>query len=84
MLSGTEAGGGLMGQQLLIVRFRLLDVVHNDNKLYLVFEFLDLDLKRYMESVKQDGFSPSHVKVGLCTGPVLHLLVSGSSRTCGS
>jgi serine/threonine protein kinase len=42
---------------------RLLDVVHNDNKLYLVFEFLDLDLKRYMDSVKTEGFSPSHVKV---------------------
>ncbi|QRV94578.1 Cdc2 cyclin-dependent kinase [Ceratobasidium sp. AG-Ba] len=29
----------------------LLDIVHADNKLYLVFEFLDMDLKRYMESV---------------------------------
>jgi serine/threonine protein kinase len=27
----------------------LLDVIHNDTKLYLVFEFLDRDLKRYME-----------------------------------
>jgi len=42
---------------------RLLDVVHNDSKLYLVFEFLDLDLKRYMDSVKEEGFSPAHVKV---------------------
>ena len=45
----------------------LLDVVHNDAKLYLVFEFLDLDLKRYMDSVKRDdgsgGFTPLHVKV---------------------
>lgn len=31
---------------------RLLDVVHRDAKLYLVFEFLDLDLKRYMDHVK--------------------------------
>lgn len=47
----------------------LLDVVHNDSKLYLVFEFLDLDLKRYMDTVKKDnGFSPMHVKVasGCC------------------
>ncbi|KAG8722649.1 Cyclin-dependent kinase catalytic subunit [Ceratobasidium sp. 395] len=29
----------------------LLDIVHADSKLYLVFEFLDMDLKRYMESV---------------------------------
>ncbi|KAI0820882.1 Pkinase-domain-containing protein [Trametes gibbosa] len=29
---------------------RLLDIVHADQKLYLVFEFLDVDLKRYMEN----------------------------------
>ncbi|KAJ2218827.1 Cyclin-dependent kinase catalytic subunit, partial [Coemansia sp. RSA 485] len=29
---------------------RLLDIVYNDAKLYLVFEFLDLDLKKYMDS----------------------------------
>ncbi|KAG8893050.1 Cyclin-dependent kinase catalytic subunit, partial [Tulasnella sp. 408] len=28
----------------------LLDIVHDDNKLFLVFEFLDLDLKHYMEA----------------------------------
>ncbi|KAF4588024.1 Cyclin-dependent kinase catalytic subunit [Pleurotus pulmonarius] len=29
---------------------KLLDIVHADQKLYLVFEFLDVDLKRYMEN----------------------------------
>ncbi|BFZ61300.1 Cyclin-dependent kinase catalytic subunit [Saitoella coloradoensis] len=29
----------------------LLNIVHSDQKLYLVFEFLDLDLKKYMESI---------------------------------
>ncbi|OSD02282.1 Pkinase-domain-containing protein [Trametes coccinea BRFM310] len=29
---------------------RLLDIVHADQKLYLVCEFLDVDLKRYMEN----------------------------------
>ncbi|KAB5590509.1 Cyclin-dependent kinase 5 [Ceratobasidium theobromae] len=29
----------------------LLDIVHADSKLYLVFEFLDVDLKRYMETI---------------------------------
>lgn len=29
----------------------LLDIVHADSKLYLVFEFLDMDLKKYMETV---------------------------------
>lgn len=46
----------------------LLDVVHNDTKLYLVFEFLDLDLKRYMDMMKKEeegGLSPIHVKVSI-------------------
>ncbi|KAJ3042780.1 Cyclin-dependent kinase 3 [Rhizophlyctis rosea] len=30
---------------------KLLDIVHSDAKLYLIFEFLDLDLKKYMDSV---------------------------------
>ena len=29
---------------------RLEDVIHADNRLYLVFEFLDLDLKKHMDS----------------------------------
>jgi len=29
---------------------RLIDVLHQDAKLYLVFEFLDQDLKRYMDT----------------------------------
>ncbi|CCH62625.1 hypothetical protein TBLA_0H03440 [Henningerozyma blattae CBS 6284] len=34
---------------------KLYDIVHADaHKLYLVFEFLDLDLKRYMESIPKD------------------------------
>jgi len=31
---------------------KLIDVVHAQNKLYLVFEFLDKDLKKYMDSVE--------------------------------
>ncbi|KIM44221.1 hypothetical protein M413DRAFT_67974, partial [Hebeloma cylindrosporum] len=33
---------------------RLLDIVHADQKLYLVFEFLDVDLKRYIETGNQN------------------------------
>jgi hypothetical protein len=33
----------------------LLDIVHADQKLYLVFEFLDVDLKRYMENGNSQG-----------------------------
>lgn len=44
---------------------RLLHVDYEDNKLYLVFEYLDLDLKKYMDTVKNNplGFTPDHVKV---------------------
>ncbi|BGP55468.1 hypothetical protein JCM8202_001246 [Rhodotorula sphaerocarpa] len=42
---------------------RLLDITHNDTKLYLVFEFLDSDLKRYMDKVGDgEGMGPDIVK----------------------
>jgi serine/threonine protein kinase len=40
---------------------RLLDVIHSTNKLYLVFEYLDQDLKRYMDSVR-DPMSTALIK----------------------
>ncbi|KAJ1898902.1 Cyclin-dependent kinase catalytic subunit [Kickxella alabastrina] len=50
---------------------RLLDIVYDDYKLYLVFEFLDLDLKKYMDSVGPAGLSPVQVK------SYMHQLVKG-------
>ncbi|KAJ1995023.1 Cyclin-dependent kinase catalytic subunit [Dimargaris cristalligena] len=50
---------------------RLLDIVHSEAKLYLVFEFLDLDLKRYMETTAPLGLSAEHVK------SYMHQLVKG-------
>lgn len=44
---------------------RLLDIVHNDTKLYLVFEYLDLDLKRYMDKVGE-GEGLGHEIVQVC------------------
>lgn len=42
---------------------KLLDIVHSDAKLYLVFEFLDLDLKKYMDTVgMSEGLGPLMVK----------------------
>ncbi|KAL2914297.1 Cyclin-dependent kinase catalytic subunit [Polyrhizophydium stewartii] len=41
---------------------KLLDIIHNDTKLYLIFEFLDLDLKRYMDSTSPFGLAPGLVK----------------------
>lgn len=46
------------------LRCRLFDIVHSDTKLYLVFEFLDMDLKRYMDKVGDgEGMGPDIVKV---------------------
>jgi len=42
---------------------RLLDVVHSEKKLFLVFEYLDRDLKKYMDSVPAGGISLPLVKV---------------------
>lgn len=41
---------------------RLLDVVPSEKKLFMVFEFLDRDLKKYMDSVPAGGISPPLVK----------------------
>ncbi|XP_064643662.1 cyclin-dependent kinase 2-like [Lineus longissimus] len=40
---------------------RLLDVVHSEKKLYLVFEYLDQDLKKYLDK-SPGGLSPSLIK----------------------
>ena len=40
---------------------RLMEVLHCDRKLYLVFEYLDYDLKKFMD--KTPVIHPEHVKV---------------------
>jgi len=52
---------------------RLLDIVHADQKLYLVFEFLDVDLKRYMEAGNSQG---TPLTLELCQ-KFTHQLTSG-------
>lgn len=42
---------------------RLQDVVHSDKRLYLVFEYLDLDLKKHMDSSPEFIKDPRQVKV---------------------
>ncbi|KAJ3383401.1 Cyclin-dependent kinase catalytic subunit [Lobulomyces angularis] len=49
---------------------RLLDIIHNEVKLYLIFEFLDVDLKKYMDNC-QTGLPPDLIKsymFQLCKG----------------
>ncbi|PWN47102.1 putative Cdk1-cyclin-dependent kinase 1 [Violaceomyces palustris] len=43
---------------------RLFDIVHQESKLYLVFEFLDLDLKKYIDNIqnKPEGMGPDIVR----------------------
>lgn len=41
---------------------QLLDVIHAEKKLYLVFEFLHMDLKKFMEKCK-NPLEPELVKV---------------------
>ena len=45
---------------------RLEDVVHSNKKLYLVFEHLDLDLKKHMDTHPDFSQNPYHIKV-LCS-----------------
>ncbi|KAA1470740.1 Pkinase-domain-containing protein [Dentipellis sp. KUC8613] len=52
---------------------RLLDIVHADQKLYLVFEFLDVDLKRFMEHGNSSG---TPLSLDLCK-KFTHQLTSG-------
>lgn len=59
---------------------RLFDIVHSDTKLYLVFEFLDMDLKRYMDKVGDgEGMGPDIVKVSSLFLPDLSAFANASS-----
>ena len=42
---------------------RLHDVVHSQTQLTLVFEFLDQDLKKYMDAAGNHGLDPYSIKV---------------------
>ena len=46
--------------------YRLQDVVHSERRLYLVFEYLDLDLKKHMDSSPDFANDPRQVKVSNC------------------
>jgi serine/threonine protein kinase len=41
---------------------RLLDVICQEKRLYLVFEYLNQDLKRYIDTAPPSGMTTSHVK----------------------
>ncbi|GAA6062104.1 hypothetical protein JCM10212_002354 [Sporobolomyces blumeae] len=43
---------------------KLLDVIHSDDRLCLVFEFIDLDLKRYMDAAAHAAMAASSASSG--------------------
>ena len=53
--------------------WRLHDIVHCEKKLYMVFEFLALDLKKYMDTVSATGLPMPLVKVA-CHGCRCHVM----------
>ncbi|XP_058888443.1 cyclin-dependent kinase 2-like isoform X4 [Acipenser ruthenus] len=60
-----KAKNKLTGQAVALKKIRLdalLDVVHTEKKLYLVFEYLDQDLKKYMDSSQPVGMPLPLVK----------------------
>ncbi len=42
---------------------RLLDVLMQESRLYLIFEFLSMDLKKYLDSIPSGQLDPMLVKV---------------------
>ena len=57
-------------------------MIHEDRKLYLVFEFLDVDLKKHMDSQPQAYRDPAVVKVGAARQSCIHALPA--ARGCTS
>ncbi|SAL95362.1 hypothetical protein [Absidia glauca] len=56
---------------------RLVDLIHFDTIIYLVFDYCDIDLRRYMDNVGREGVTMKHIK------SFTHQLISGL-RYCHS
>ena len=42
---------------------RLVDMIQGDETIYLVFDYFDIDLGRYMHKLKRKGLTHGHIKV---------------------
>ena len=60
--------------------FSLQEVLHVERKLYLVFEYLDQDLKKYMDANGTTGLSPVIAKVH--TLNLISLYTASTPRAC--
>ena len=69
-----------MHNSLSFFPLRLLDVIYSEKKLYLVFEYLSQDLKRYIDTAPSGGLSTRLVKVIV---PVMIYLICHSPELCG-
>ncbi|KAK6140754.1 hypothetical protein DH2020_025500 [Rehmannia glutinosa] len=56
---------------------RLQDVVHSEKRLYLVFEYLDLDLKKHMDSCPEFSQDPRLVKSSSISQLFLYQILRG-------
>lgn len=64
MLPYNELSVSLLFDLTPLLLFRLLDVLMQESKLYLVFEFLSMDLKKYLDSIPSGQYmDPMLVKV---------------------
>lgn len=50
---------GFFFSHLIVVFFSLQDVLMQDSRLYLIFEFLSMDLKKYLDSIPPGQFMDS-------------------------
>ncbi|KAL5992015.1 hypothetical protein ACLOJK_012928 [Asimina triloba] len=60
---GQRSASGAEGLLQELKEKQLQDVVHSDKRLYLVFEYLDLDLKKHMDSCPELSKDPRLIKV---------------------
>ena len=73
-----------MGVFIVYLLFELCsleDVLMQENKLYLVFEFLSMDLKKYMDSIPSGQFMDSmlaKVSLWLCCQHVMNIEAGGN------
>ena len=63
---------------------RLIDVIHSSKKLTLVFEYLDKDLKKQIDTAEGDGLDRVTVKVNILLAYIFYLVFSLSitKRMC--
>lgn len=64
--------------------FSLMDVLHHDRKLYLVFEYVDYDLKKYMDKHAPNGIPVQKVKVWKFEGSIIenHIYMYCNAYAC--